>query len=493
MKKTLLLLLLVSNWTFAQEASYHLNGITTSPYDQALPLNNGFYYLNQSYNDAWQVFTSLSFLPENEQPGWKKIIGIPTDFSVGNMSIKPCHLSNHLIVSIQSAGCDKCFIMKTDFNGNIVWTKMMNYPVSWGDYGSNATPLYISEQDEILISLTPANMVVISKLDASGNLIFSKRFNSSGYEEDKNPGFSVLPTSDNGFLITMKAGSNPTITKINSNLQVSWSKKWSIDTYSHPKLSTTLPNGNYLVIGDGDMGTYFAELDPSGNMLSYKYNVVMPYPYLVNVLSNDVVEMIDFYNTSYTFNFSANTYSSTIHSPFIYGTPNYFDGNSSLLDQVNSNILVNMENDQMDCVTSETTQHELYELSFSNNSITNETITSDNYGEIGNFVPTIVTVNDISVTNTCYSLGIDETKVSGIKLYPNPATGGQTVNVEMDQVKNGAAVQITSLSGNIVQSIQMSGAEDQFSFAMENESGIYFVQILDAAGNVLATEKLIIE
>lgn len=493
MKKLLLSFLLVSNLSFGQEAAYQLNGIASSYYDYFLSLNNGIYYANICTDNVdYSLSCAISYLPNNGQIGWKKMIDFPENFIPQKTTIIPCNLSNNLIVSVQSTYCDFCFIMKIDTDGNIIWSKMLSYTDAIGDYGSNATPLSLNAQDEITIALT-SNNLVLSKLDTNGNLIFSKSIQSLAAMDGKNPGFAAISTSDGGYLITMKSGSNPTITKLNSNLQVSWSKKWSIDSYSHPKLANILPNGNYCIIGEGDHGTYIAQVDPTGNLLSYKYGVSINYPYQCKVFNSDSIQLIGTGGSDLRINLSNNTTSLKTFDNLIDAWPiNYIDGKMNFLNQVNSSIYLDIENTQMGCLTSTTSHPELSELSIYPSSVVNETVTIGNNGSLTNYSPTTSTTNNVSMTLTCGSLGMDETTKTSLKTYPNPSINGQMVTVELEK-SSGTKLQILTLSGKLVDSYEVNASVEKVIFKAPGQSGMYFVQVLDATGNVLAVEKLIVE
>lgn len=489
MKKLLLLFFIISNLSFGQEAAYHLNGIISSQGDDFLSKNNGIYYTSIYWNpETDSTGITINYLPNDGQPGWKKMVNLPADFIQGRSSIRACNLSNNLIVSVQSYSGEFCTVLKIDSNGIIIWSKSITYNQNSSyDYGSNSTPLILNNQDEIIISVTLYDALLLSKLDSNGNLIFSKRINSSDYisNGEKNPGFSVITTDDNGYLITMKNGSNPTITKLNSNLQPSWSKKWSIDFYSHPKLATVLPNGNYCIIGEGDQQTYIALVDPNGNLLSYKYNIELFYPYRCRVIDADSIGLVDAYGTNVKINLTNNTVSTTKYNNDIqiYGSPNYTDQKINLLDYFISKIYINLESNQMSCFNPITFYSTLSELTVYPSSVVNETIVMENSGSITDYSPTITTTNDVSMTLTCSSLGIDETKLSALKLYPNPSTNGQTITVELEK-SSATKLQLLTLSGKLVESYELNGNSGELTFNSPQQSGMYFVKVLDATSRI---------
>ncbi len=492
MKNLLFFLFLVSNLSFGQQAAYHLNGIFPSHYDYFLSHNNGIYYSNITVNNFdYPLTCSISYLPKNGQSGWKKNLVFSENFLPHKTAMATCNLSNDIIICIQSTYNDFCIVLKMTPNGNVIWGKILSYPSYWTDYGSNSNPLSINEQDEITITLTPVDRLFLSKLDTDGNLIFSKSIQSQNGGDGKNPGFSTISTPDGGYLITMKASNNPTIIKLDSELEVNWAKKWSIDYYSHPKVGAILPNGNYCIIGTGDSSTYIANVDPNGNLLSYKYNIDLCYPFAYNVINDDSIEFVDCRGFRLKMNLFNNSIENTHYENQIQisGLPIYANETMNFLDHSNSMIYLNLENDQMGCFDNTTFNNSLLELTVYPSSISNEQILIEDIGNISNYTPIFTITNDVSMTLTCLnSLELKETTKTNLLLYPNPAVKGQKVDLAMEK-ESGHTIQILSLSGKIME----NAAIDKSVFNAPQEAGMYFVQLLDQAGNVIAVEKLIVE
>jgi len=492
MKKLLLSMLLVSGLSFGQEAAYHLNGISSSYYtDHFYPANTGLYYSNVSTDSVdFSVSYSISYLPYNGQTGWRKEITFPTDFIPEKTTIVPCNLSNNFIVSIQSILDNYCFVMKMDPDGTVIWSRMLAYSSISGEYGSNSTPLSLNSQDEITILLAPVDKLFLSKLNSNGDFIFSKSVQSFDGGGGKNPGFAVTPTPDGGFLTTMKSGNNPTIIKLTSDLQVDWAKKWSIDSYSHPKVVELLPNGNYCIIGDGDNQTYIAQVDQNGNVLSYKYNLNLYYPYTCKVIDSDSIELVDSRGFRAKVNTTTNNilYTSYYSATEISGIPRYSGNGIDLLDQYHSVIYLNLENSDMGCFNTSTFHHTLAELAVNPGSITDEQILVEDNGVIINYSPTITTTTDVFLTPSCGSLGVKETEKTPLTLYPNPASGGQKINLAVEK-SVATKLQIVTLSGKLVETFDLNGSV----FNAPQEAGMYFVQLIDQSGNLVAVEKLVVE
>lgn len=82
--------------------------------------------------------------------------------------------------------------------------------------------------------------------------------------------------------------------------------------------------------------------------------------------------------------------------------------------------------------------------------------------------------------------GIKDIQKSSIKLYPNPANDILNISVE-----HASELEIINASGQVVESIFIKDANTSINVS-HLKSGIYFVKVIDNAGNV-GTQKLIIK
>lgn len=82
--------------------------------------------------------------------------------------------------------------------------------------------------------------------------------------------------------------------------------------------------------------------------------------------------------------------------------------------------------------------------------------------------------------------GINDIQKSSVKLYPNPASDVLNISIE-----NASELEIINASGQTVENIFIKDNNTSIDIS-HLKSGIYFVKVIDKAGNV-GTQKLIIE
>ena len=233
--------------------------------------------------------------------------------------------SNYLIAGERN---QKPFVMMMDPLGNIIWSK--NYGTAQGNIYSlaatNDSHFLLagdlgnyggSQFDVLLIKITPAGDTVWSrtidlgysdhslfvkqtsdngfiltgyaadttapvyrasviKLDASGNISWSKVFYSGNWP---NYAFSATESSDGGYFITGSCGTSSNysgsllLMKLNSSGSVVWSEKESIGTYplSSGNDIVALPDGLICYFTTSDYNMYLMKTDLSGNVIWCNY------------------------------------------------------------------------------------------------------------------------------------------------------------------------------------------------------------------------------
>lgn len=96
-------------------------------------------------------------------------------------------------------GTDKIFLVKTDSDGAIQWTK--NYGGAISDYVAsmiqNADGSYMLVGTTYSFNAQPYGNIYVLKLDVNGNHVWSKHYGGSGYDF----GYSIQATSDGGYIV----------------------------------------------------------------------------------------------------------------------------------------------------------------------------------------------------------------------------------------------------------------------------------------------------
>ncbi len=182
--------------------------------------------------------------------------------------------------NIAAAGNEDLTLIKVDAAGNIQWDE--RYGGSSNDKGETVIQTtdggYIAF-GSALVTFSPFNMnYYLLKTTASGNQSWGKHIGGSDFEL---PGFSVLQTSDGGYIFTgatISYGQAPGTTydihlvKTNSAGAIDWTKTYggTGDDYGSALIQTT--DGGYLIAGNAAYGNgandaFLLKTDASGNFL----------------------------------------------------------------------------------------------------------------------------------------------------------------------------------------------------------------------------------
>jgi hypothetical protein len=163
------------------------------------------------------------------------------------------------------------YILKIDFNGNLLWSKTFGGTAD--DYGYSVRQT--SDGGYIVTGYTRSfgeggTDVYLVKLDSNGNMEWTRTF---GGEED-DYGYSVQETSDGGYVIagvTYSFGENPPeiyIIKTDSNGNPVWTKITGGEGNDIGNFILQLEDGGYIVtgytdsFGEGNDDVYLVRLSP---------------------------------------------------------------------------------------------------------------------------------------------------------------------------------------------------------------------------------------
>jgi hypothetical protein len=173
------------------------------------------------------------------------------------------------------AGGHDVYVVKLDAKGNLQWTKTIGGPKDDEGYSLIQT----SDGGYAIAGYTPSfgaggADVYVVKLDAQGNLQWTKTIGGPGNEE----GFSLIQTSDGGYAIAGHTNSfgagewDVYIVKLNADGNLQWTKTISAKNKVLGKLSLIqTSDGGYAIashtpsFGAGGADVYVVKLDKNGD------------------------------------------------------------------------------------------------------------------------------------------------------------------------------------------------------------------------------------
>jgi len=175
------------------------------------------------------------------------------------------------------AGGEDVYVVKLDANGNLQWTKTIGGPKR--DWGSSL--IQTSDGGYAIAGLTTSfgageADVYVVKLDAKGNLQWTKTIGGKGVEGGK----SLIQTSDGGYAITGETDSfgaggwDVYVVKLDANGNLQWTKTIGGENDDRGFSIIQTPDGGYAIAGTTNFvlawqyvyrDVYFVKLDKNSN------------------------------------------------------------------------------------------------------------------------------------------------------------------------------------------------------------------------------------
>lgn len=210
-------------------------------------------------------------------PLWSKSYG-GASFESGSQ-VKQTLDGGYVVVgSTKSFGIqfDDIYIIKTDGNGNLQWSKNIHHNVGDGvDVGNSIAQLSDSSYvvcGRVGNTLTSSNDAGLIKLNKNGSLQWAKYYGGSGDDG----GNSVVPTLDGGYAMTGytesygAGGSDVFLVKTTSNGILQWNVSFGGTNYEYGQSIIQSTDGHFIVggvtqsFGGGMIDYYLNKFDPSG-------------------------------------------------------------------------------------------------------------------------------------------------------------------------------------------------------------------------------------
>ncbi len=396
---------------------------------------------------------------------WSKVIGGTAD-DMGR-SVRQTADSGYIVTGYTSsfgAGNRDVYLVKIDAGGNLLWTK------TFGGAGNDegAEVQQTTDGGYIIAGYTSsfgagAHDIYLIKTDNAGNIVWTKTF--GGFADDE--ARSVYQTSDGGYVVngfTASYGSglkDVYLIKTDDNGSIEWQKTFG---GNNDDLGTTVqqtPDAGYIITGQtrsfglAAEDVYLIRTDSIGNYVwSKTYGTLSGYDF-GNCLDQTTDGGFAVFGISFSF--------SPVHADFYLiktdnnGTSSCNEGNPPTLN---------------------TTPVPLISMP--------PTMTSAG-GTI--FQPNTTWWYGGSVIMNCNPVGINETAMVISGIYPNPSSGNFIIKFG-NTILSGK-IEINNLIGQKIFNETILNVSQKEIHLKNVESGIYFVKVRD--GEKEYSEKLVIE
>jgi Secretion system C-terminal sorting domain len=416
----------------------------------------------------------------------------------------------------QTLGTNNFYLSVFDASMNIQWTK--TYPIY--DPGYGYTKIRQLADGSFMISESFYSKMGALKLDATGNVSWHCSFTDG----PKCPSFDCYPAPDGSFLFTGKRNNDICMVKVDANGQQLWSKTYNSGiAYYHTKSVTPTADGGFLMAGYQDMqpflmktdaqGTitwfhtymnsclYGSEIDQvielsSGELLLCGKEAYYSIPFVVkadangNPISSIVLDDV----ISLTFNYSWS-------QPYFTQTS---DGGVALVTSyTNSTTLQGtLAFFKLDGTLNAGCTTHSFPFTIDPNSVAPSEIANVNLTRISeNITSSGMGYNPISMAvasnDFCLLFGTNEapTVAAEINVYPSPVVAGNTMTLNFRGFEGEGTMQIFDLNGRVIISQTLVLQKDGTNAIVETNSlaaGMYCVQLNDATGEKIATQRLIV-
>jgi len=465
--------------------------------------------------------TAKLFVGECNKTGalnWLKTYSGPSD--IRGVKIVETFAKDYVIVGWTNgfgAGADDIYVLKTNPNGDSLWTK--TYGGTSYEYGLSIKEL--PDSSYIIVGQTTtygagSNDVLLIRINQIGNVLWTKTIGNTGQDY----GNDVIHTSDNHLVVTgyttvTSQLEDVYLIKLNLQGDTLWTKSYgTVETDIGYSLIETI-DSSYLIVGYS--GTYpdydilLLKVDQNGNLInSLKYGSTNRDEGHSVILCKDS----SFAITGYTKSFGSGNgdvcllkikSNLSIDWAYNYGGANLDMGNS-VYQTFDNGFIITAYSSSFGAVGSD-----VYMIKTDKDGISgcNQTPIVCSFVNVpcivgaGSFIssgllvggtnsninPTTLNYNSLCVDSLAISIGELLDLEIGFTITPNPFTTNTTITFNEEQ--RNTSIKIKNLLGEEIKVINFTGKQLLIDKA-EMKAGVYFVQTTNEQHHIY-TEKIIIQ
>lgn len=225
----------------------------------------------------------LVFKNANGQEFFKLLGGNNQEVGISLIELSNGDLLSGATTESFGAGGKDILLTRVDNSGNILWSK--TYGFNDDEDGRPINLIEFSNGDIFCSFFTTSfsqnRSSILLRLDANGNIIWQKEFNSGSGSITDFSRNGVMDNAGNLYIAStmnsqMFGSGDASITKFDPSGNLIWSKIIGVSLNDHMWDIQYLPNGNLLLgmnsqgLGPGQRSSVFVEMDANGNIITQK-------------------------------------------------------------------------------------------------------------------------------------------------------------------------------------------------------------------------------
>lgn len=410
-----------------------------------------------------------------EQVIWSK--SVPAHNVWAPMDISPLditELSNGDIIFIARGNMtpsDYCTkVVRVNPSGQLVWTKeIVAEPGTYSQTVYENNPMIV-ENDGIIITMAGYNHLQVTKINFSGEVLYSKQLKVQGTITPFNPGHLFIPNSSGGYFAGFECDNSPAIVGLDDSLNILWARKTETDEATNIRSILQLPNGKLIIGGMAESDAFVATITPEDGIIQHYYRFDHSALYSVDQLfpydSNTVLVNG---RTSYGF---VNTHTWTFHEmvhnvPFcaFYPSSNGWSFGSHWA----KDYFLDFNPEAPECFEN----LNVFPLPMTPTS-TVSSIIQGTITDMGEVMDVVIPVTDLQATlaQGC-NLGLEETEQGSFTVSPNPTAGPVTIA----HPESASEVLVYDIFGKLISSRKPQTATQTMVDLSGQAPGVYLIKM----------------
>ena len=233
--------------------------------------------INGSFANASELPLTIAWTRQLGTSGNDEAHGVAVD-SLGNVYV--AGYTDGTLPGQTSAGGSDVFVRKYDNSGNVVWTRQFGTSPNHGEHPNG---IAVDSQGNVYVAgetagtfsgQTSAGLTdaFVSKLDSSGNVLWTRQFGTSGIDYANEVAVDSLGNVyvaglNNQTNAPGQTSGDAFVSKLDSSGNVLWTRQFGTSGWDYAHGVAVDSSGNVYAAGSFSSDAYVRKLDSSGNVL----------------------------------------------------------------------------------------------------------------------------------------------------------------------------------------------------------------------------------